>query len=516
MAGPLKKINPQHLGGLLSFSALASILAFFYLNTLAPDITWANDGYDGGDLITAAATGGVAHPSGYPTYLLLARLFQLLPLGTLAFRTNLMSAGCVLLAALLAADLVRRTAVGRPAVRIWAAFLAGLGVGLSPLLWSQAVITEVYGLHALFVALILWLDLSTGGCHSKWAPWLAPLSGLVFGLGLGNQVTVGLILPVWLLSAVLTGRAGRVPVQREQNWYTRLNWRSLLGRIGGLLLGLCVYLTLPLRARSGSPVNWGNPVNLEGFWWLVSGQLYQDKVLNLSPGLALSRLGYWAELVGSQLGLVGLLVSLVGLFFAQGNLMRSRWTTVYVFLVFTIFSIGYNTPDSYVLLIPAFMILGLWFGWGAATMIEAAGGSRWRTWLVPVTAGAFSLLILANAGSNYPRVDASQDRRAVDFGREVLSELPEEAIVVTREDEDTFTLWYYHFALGQRPDIVVVNSGSLVYPWYRDRMGEVYPQVVLKDHQGCHECMLEDLSTLNAAPICETLWNAPHPLACLP
>ena len=38
-----------------------------YLRTLAPGITWANDGYDSGDLITAAVTGGVAHPTGYPT-----------------------------------------------------------------------------------------------------------------------------------------------------------------------------------------------------------------------------------------------------------------------------------------------------------------------------------------------------------------------------------------------------------------------------------------------------------------
>ena len=47
-----------------------------YLASLAPGLTWANFGADGGDLIAAAATGGVAHPTGYPFYLLLARLFQ--------------------------------------------------------------------------------------------------------------------------------------------------------------------------------------------------------------------------------------------------------------------------------------------------------------------------------------------------------------------------------------------------------------------------------------------------------
>src|SRR5689334_22464317 len=38
-------------------------LFVLYLFSMAPGLTWAHDGADGGDLITAAATGGVAHPS---------------------------------------------------------------------------------------------------------------------------------------------------------------------------------------------------------------------------------------------------------------------------------------------------------------------------------------------------------------------------------------------------------------------------------------------------------------------
>ncbi len=51
---------------------LAISLIAVYLFTMAPGLTWANSGADGGDLITAAATGGVAHPTGYPTFLLIA------------------------------------------------------------------------------------------------------------------------------------------------------------------------------------------------------------------------------------------------------------------------------------------------------------------------------------------------------------------------------------------------------------------------------------------------------------
>ena len=43
-----------------------------YLATMAPGLTWAHDSADGGDLIAAVVSGGVPHPSGYPTFVLLA------------------------------------------------------------------------------------------------------------------------------------------------------------------------------------------------------------------------------------------------------------------------------------------------------------------------------------------------------------------------------------------------------------------------------------------------------------
>ncbi len=53
-------------------ACLAAGLAFLvYWLTAAPDLTWAHQGSDGGDLLAAAVSGGVPHPSGYPLYTLL-------------------------------------------------------------------------------------------------------------------------------------------------------------------------------------------------------------------------------------------------------------------------------------------------------------------------------------------------------------------------------------------------------------------------------------------------------------
>src|SRR6266498_1775135 len=139
-------------------AVLVASLLTIYLRTLAPGLTWANAGSDGGDLITAAATGGIAHPTGYPLYLLLARLFQLLPFGSLAFRTNLMSALLTTLATALVFDLVTRSILSPRNSLPWLpGLVAGYAFGLAPLIWSQAVITEVYALQTLLLLLVIYL-----------------------------------------------------------------------------------------------------------------------------------------------------------------------------------------------------------------------------------------------------------------------------------------------------------------------------------------------------------------------
>jgi hypothetical protein len=500
--------------------ALVGILAVVYANTLAPDITWANRGYDGGDLITAAATGGIAHPPGYPTYLVLARFAQLLPLGSLAFRTNLMSAVCAILTAVLVANLVRGAVAGElvtqssTRIRVWSGALAGLGFGLSSLVWSQAVITEVYALNALFVALIIRLTPLSQGVSRRENPWLERLGGLVFGLGMGNQVTIAFLLPIWLMGGNPLGEVETDSRGGKKHWYARLKWDSLGRRLIWIIPGLCIYLILPLRARTGSPLNWGDPTDLSGFWWLVSGQLYQGLVFSLSPSFIWPRIQEWAWLLRDQFGLVGLIVGLFGLSFGSPRSQRFYWITGYIFLIYTVFGIGYDTPDSYLLLIPANLSLGLWFGLGTTTTLTKAADTRWRRWLVPFSAIVLALALTIKVVVHYPEMDASQNDKAVEFGGAVLSGTLQDAILVTRDNEDTFTMWYYHFALGKRPDIAVINSGSLVYDWYRERMQEIYPGLVLEDPHNCYECVLADLWANNDRPVCETFWNGPDFVSC--
>jgi hypothetical protein len=56
-----------------------------------------------------------------------------------------------------------------------------------------------------------------------------------------------------------------------------------------------------------------------------------------------------------------------------------------------------------------------------------------------------------------------------------MRDLPAHAIVFVDEDRTVFALWYFHYALHQRPDIVVVATDLLSFEWYRKTLRANYP-----------------------------------------
>ena len=446
-----------------------SLLAV-YLKSIAPGLTWANSGSDGGDLIAAAATGGVAHPTGYPLYLILARLFQLLPVGSLAFRTNLLSALSASAAALVVYELVTRCLPPWQGKHNWlVGIVSGYAFGLAPLVWSQAVITEVYALHALLVALILFLA-SFDTTQKRRDAWL----GLTFGLAMGNHMTTVLLLPLIIPSPIETKAAASIFFGWIGRW--RIDARSLFRRLAWLGAGLLIYLTLPLRALSNPPVNWGNPVSLDNFAWLVSGRLYQGQLFELTPTLLFERLQASAGLLIGQFGLLGLLVGLIGLivFFKPSRLLVS---TVWIAILFSAFSIEYGTSNSFVYLIPVYLSFAVWIGAGLSGLLEVTAG---RFPKIEFAIGAILLIYLfVQAGFHWPQVDASHDLQAEQFGQTVLAQAPPHAIIFAKGDRAIFTMWYFLYALHERPDLAIVATDLLGFDWYQKTLASTYPGLAM-------------------------------------
>ncbi|MBI5597849.1 MAG: DUF2723 domain-containing protein, partial [Elusimicrobia bacterium] len=126
-----------------------------YLASLYPGLSSYRDA---GDMAASAWTLGVAHPPGYPLYVLLGRLWcSLLPLGSAAYRLNVLSALAGAAACGLGAAAAARMAEARRRPWLPAAAGAACVLAAAPAFWHLSLLSEMYSLNACFGAALLWL-----------------------------------------------------------------------------------------------------------------------------------------------------------------------------------------------------------------------------------------------------------------------------------------------------------------------------------------------------------------------
>lgn len=444
------------------FSVSLPVITFLialgvYLMTLAPDLTHAHFGVDGGELIAAAATLGIPHPPGYPTYTILGHLISHIPLGTLPFRFNLFSAVSMAVAAAFV------TAVSTSAFRVPSFVVepkarnsklppiaAGLTFAFAQLVWSQAVITEVYALNLACLGLFLWLLLT--GRPAFWV-------GLALGLSLTTHLTSGLMLPLAI-------------------------WGVRRGRAAALLVGLCLgitpYLLLPLLAQNPTPVIWGDPTTLSGWWWLVSGRLFASNVLALPLTQWPTRLAEWGVIPFIQFTPIGLPLLLYGLYLTyqgQANLSpkqlnhasrltyhASRLTPdaplLLTALAYFLYAFTYTSKDAIIFLLPGLLLLSIVLTFGLIPL------KKWA-FILPLT------LVALNFGASNLRQEVGPRPRA----EQLLQAIPTGAVVLTPGDETLFTFWALQQGEGQRNDLILIDANLFAFDWYRQRLGWLYPQL---------------------------------------
>lgn len=401
--------------------------------TMAPALTWSHHGTDGGDLISAAHVLGVPHPPGYPLYTLLGHVWGrlLAPLGSPAYYSNLFSALCSAGAAGLLTGLICRLTGPLEGL------VGGLTFAFGPAIWSQALITEVYALNALCVAGFLAIVLNPAKCR---------LGGLVWGIGCTTHPSSALLFPLaWW----------RIRFDRAEGLGAQLGvW------IAGLVSGLSLFLLLPFFAWRQPLVNWGDPVTVDRWWWVVSGALYRGYIFGLPLADWAPRAAALVQLLASHFTWPGLGIMLWGMY-RLAKKDRSLFASLLAFLVpATLFAFTYNTTDSHLFLIPVWMVLALPFSVGLAEITPRRAG--WRPLLYLALAIPLFLLI-----SGWSLMDLHGDREAVDFGKRVMMEAPEKAVVFTTSDAHTFALWYYRHVERLRPDLTIVDKDMLSEDWYQ-------------------------------------------------
>jgi hypothetical protein len=450
-----------------------------YAAGAAPGLTWAHQGADGGELVTAAIVNGVPHPPGYPLYILLLQTWFWLAQvagvrGDLIWLAALFSALCAALSVgvtlCTARHLVASTGARHPV--LWAA-VAASAWAISPLLWTQAVIAEVYALHALLLALLGWAVL----IHPNRVWRIAPL----VALGVANHLTTLLLLPaaayaVWAVQRrTLSG----------QTWTIVVRLAGVFG--AGLLLGSLLYLRIPWAAASAPPVNWGYADNWQGFWWLVSGAAYRSYLFDGLPGALLTRLAGWAYNVTAQYTPVGLALALVGLAYWDRHAAYLRNFSLLWLLPVSAYAVVYYTRDSNIYLLPVGWLMALWLAVGLAQVSEWAALRLPHLWLRGVPAGKLLLAVASVAGLvglaawRWPQTALSDDHAGRDYLEQVASAVEPGSIVITLEDRETFALWYGVWGnkevIANSPGVIPVNDSLYQFDWYRRLQGTLNPDI---------------------------------------
>jgi len=429
-----------------------------YLRTLMPGIAFG----DWGEMQTVPHVLGVAHPTGYPTYILLAWLAELVPIGSVAFRANLLSAG--LIAAALGTVAVIAERLG---VRQSIAVAAALALGAIGTVWAAATVSEVNPLHLLLIALILHRAL-------VWAERRRPadlvLGGLLVGLAGGNHLLTLFVAPFVVMYVLWAGRRRL----RARPWL-------LPAAAGAGLLGLSVYLYIPIAASLDPPLAYNHPTTLESVWWLVSGTQFRGQFDFLSPkgpGEFIGSLPALWALVTERATPVMPILGVAGL----ALLVRRRpafGLTLVTILVFGIYVWANYLRLEHYLLVP-WLILAL----GAAVAVNgladlARGVAEWRRPFpgampdMGVVVGALAIVgAVGLASSTWASADRSADRSGEEYIAAVFAALPPSAVILSEWDEST-PLWHGQHVRGQRTDVLIVDDTNIVYEGWVTREARI-------------------------------------------
>jgi hypothetical protein len=334
---------------------------------------------------------------------------------------------------------VAKSAIRNPQIVI----CTGLSLGLSPLFWSQALITEVYAPAAFFTALVAVLALRGGPAWTL---------GMAWGIGIGVHPTLVLLAPLVAWGAC-GDQAGRWRRLVQAGLLALLGWGAMYGPV--------------LLARRGAPSPWGDISTPAGWWALVSGELYQGYLFGLPLNAWPQRLLSWAGLLARQFTPLGATLAALGWLYLWQARRALSGACALAFGAFSLYAIGYNTADSMVYLVPALPLAALWLGVGLAR------AAAWMENRLRHGAWAILLLPLLQVLLFWGHVDLSGNRVAMEWAERVLGEAPPQAALLTAQDAHTFTLWYVHDVLGKRPDIVVVDQDLWAHGPYRNMVAGV-------------------------------------------
>jgi tetratricopeptide (TPR) repeat protein len=451
------------------WAALTALFAFVViLLTTAPDLT----GEDSGELITAAYTLGVAHPPGYPLWCILGKLFTIIiPLGTAAFRLNVMSAFFAAVTIFFLFLVIRKQTKNK-------LIAAGTSLlfGFSFEFWSQSNIAEVYTLNSFFIAVCLFL---LQLWDEKRSNRILYVLAAACGLGCTNHHTMAPLSIIFAFYIFFKAR------RRSPLSFKVMGIASLF-----FILALSIYLYLPIRSRTNPYMNWGSPDTITKSFRHVlrtqykipshvvyAGPEYQRTWKRFSKQIIVYASAFVRQFTWGLfwLPILGLWIHFRRKSFEFYLLLSIFLLTSIGFIIFSNFMPdpeGINANDF--LFIPSYMVAALWMS-TAIHWLWKIGGKKINWKPLPALAALIILLLpIPNLLGNFPTNDKSNYYYSIDYGHALIDTLAQGAIIFPQGDHKIFPLLYLQGVLNMRPDVTIANKyGYIEKHLYIDLINQV-------------------------------------------
>ncbi len=435
--------NPPVPPGLDRFIGPGVLLISFlaYLLTLAPTVTF----WDSGELILSAVSLGNSHPPAYPVFCTLGKGFSLMPLGSAAYRVNLLAASAASASAYLLYRLITQMGAGRPDVR-WIACALALSFAFLRSLWSVSVLSEMYSLNAAFLVaiLIMLLKRERGGGVS-----FLHASAFLLGLALVNHQSVLMFLPAYAVYYISSAIGAR-------------GFKTSLQSLFFFLLGYSVVVYLPVRAHGSPAINIGDPRTLSDFLWEVKWPEDVAMIKSMTGGMLRGMTGAGTAYLAA--GAAG--------FAALAYMLRRRRYALLLVLSAALYYVGTGMvtgPETGMrkwglyskFYTPVYLFIGL----SAVSLLFYVWERRPAGRGLPAAAAMLCLALPAGlAVHNYKAVDNSRNFFACDFASNTLKSVGQDAAVFAWGDNGIFPVWYLQGVERYRDDVFFIHTEILTYP----------------------------------------------------
>jgi transmembrane protein TMEM260 (protein O-mannosyltransferase) len=460
---------------LLSLGPALAVAALVIVNAwtgLMPGVGF----WDTGEFQTVLPLLGTAHPTGYPTYVLVGFIANILltPIGEPAFRITVLSLLAIATAGGVTVLLVRHLTGSTPI-----GVAAGLGLALTQVVWANATRADPHPLHLAFVAILLlalvrWEDARRGlepGVDPGATDRRLVLAAIVFGLAAGNHSLTLLLAPPIALYVLAV----------EPGIWRR--WRLVLACLGAAFgTTALVYLELPVRGglvpALTAPIVYGRPATWDGFWYIALAEQFRGSLGNPFADLG-TKVDELAGLAMAQLGLLALAIPPAVIVTAR-RAPRYLLLTGAAFIITILFNEAYANADIGRYYLGPVLWVWTWLAVLAAEAaaltgaLIAAAATRFRrarasagtvdraATLAAIAMGALLLLpTLGDLDERRRLADRSTDTAAQQWLDEALPAIPQGAVLVTWWSTST-PLWYAQRVEGRRADIFIVDDRTML------------------------------------------------------